>query len=663
MKFNKKLIDLCNIQLVLFLLFLLVVAFHLDNLIHYDTTVAVLVRVILIGIALFGCSLTLVLKDYVQNMMQSEATDAVGIHNKKALEKKLNQIQELDDTLDVGIMMFDMNGLKYINDTFGHDEGDRFIRTFAACLTRILTENSFLARYGGDEFVIIQEHTSLDELEKMNMQLQKIVDAYNMQAVHEISYAVGYEVSYKNHYYLVQDLMKHADEKMYRDKAFKKGNSSKVQMARTVTLDAGHMITMKELAGKLFTLKNNGEEHKTYMLLMMDVKDFHLINEFWGYQMGNEILHYVCKRLEAFPKVVLAGRFHSDVFVAVIDVSGEDFDSCRQLIDKNNHMIASEVLENYPIQYFSMNTGIYYDLNREENTEKIISHTNTARRKAKEQVEGICAYTEELQQAELRRADVLHSFQSALEKHEFLLYFQPKISGKEAEITSAEVLVRWQRSDGEIWAPDRFIPVLEECGKVEQLDFYVYEQAFQWMVKQREQFAGEITLSLNISPCHFRNIEAFTQKLLALIEEYGIDTRYLVFEITESAYIRNREAVNQMIDIMHQYKIRISMDDFGSGYSSLNTLKDIAFDEVKIDKRFLDGSLTEKGRIVLQEIFHLLKRTGKSIVCEGVETKEAADFLIQEGCDELQGYYYYRPICMQEFEEVVKVKNAVPLSV
>lgn len=171
MKFNKKIINFCNAQLVLFLLFLLVVAFHLDNLIHYDTTVALLVRIILVTIALFGCALTLALKDYVQNMVQSEATDAVGIHNKKALEKKLNQIQELDDTLDVGIMMFDMNGLKYINDTFGHDEGDRFIKNFASFLTRILTENSFLARYGGDEFVIIQEHTSLDELEKMNVEL------------------------------------------------------------------------------------------------------------------------------------------------------------------------------------------------------------------------------------------------------------------------------------------------------------------------------------------------------------------------------------------------------------------------------------------------------------------------------------------------------------
>ena len=657
MKFNKKIINFCNAQLILFLMFLLVVAFHLDNLIHYDTIAALLVRIILVTIALLGCALTLALKDYIQNMVQSEATDAVGIHNKKALEKKLNQIQELDDTLDVGIMMFDMNGLKHINDTFGHDEGDRFIKTFASFLTRILTENSFLARYGGDEFVIVQEHTSLDELEKMNVELQKIVDVYNTQADHEISYAVGYEVSYKNHYYLVQDLMKLADEKMYRDKAFKKSGSSKAQIRRRVASGVGEIISIKELAGKLFTLKNNGEEHKTYMLVMMDVKDFHLINEFWGYQMGNEILQFVWKRLELFPKVVFTSRFHSDVFVAVVDVTGEDLENCLKMVAKNNQILANDVLEKYPIEYFSMNTGVYYDLNWEENTEKIISHTNTVRRKAREKVDGICVYTEEFKQAELLRADVLHSFQSALEKEEFVLYFQPKISGREEKITSAEVLVRWQRADGAIWGPDKFIPVLEECGKVEALDFYVYEKAFQWLAGQGECSIVPITLSLNISPFHFRDIEGFTRKVLETIKKYEIDTRNLIFEITESAYIRNRDAVNRMIEIMHEYHIRISMDDFGSGYSSLNTLKDIAFDEVKIDKSFLDGSLTEKGRIVLQEIFHLLKRTGKSIVCEGVETKEAADFLIQEGCDELQGYYYYRPICMQEFEKAVQKRK------
>lgn len=99
------------------------------------------------------------------------------------------------------------------------------------------------------------------------------------------------------------------------------------------------------------------------------------------------------------------------------------------------------------------------------------------------------------------------------------------------------------------------------------------------------------------------------------------------------------------------------MDDFGSGYSSLNTLKDITFDEVKIDKRFLGDSLNENGRIVLQEIFHLLKRTRKTIVCEGVGTRGVADFLIQEGCDELQGYYYYRPMDRESFETVMKEQD------
>ena len=116
----------------------------------------------------------------------------------------------------------------------------------------------------------------------------------------------------------------------------------------------------------------------------------------------------------------------------------------------------------------------------------------------------------------------------------------------------------------------------------------------------------------------------------------------------------NLEAVNRMIQTFHQRGIRISMDDFGSGYSSLNTLKDIIFDEVKIDKKFLDNEPSEKGKIVLQEIFHLLKRTRKFIVCEGVETKEMGDFLVEEGCDELQGYYYYKPLNEQDFEKSVE---------
>ena len=139
-----------------------------------------------------------------------------------------------------------------------------------------------------------------------------------------------------------------------------------------------------------------------------------------------------------------------------------------------------------------------------------------------------------------------------------------------------------------------------------------------------------------------------------LIEKYEIEPHDLIFEITETTFIHNIEAVNAMIRFFHDKNIRISMDDFGSGYSSLNTLKDILFDEVKIDKRFLSDDLSENGKIVLQEIFHLLKRTNKFIVCEGVETKEMVDFLVEEGCDELQGYYYYKPMSQESFEQLLQ---------
>lgn len=146
--------------------------------------------------------------DYTRDVVRFASSDVMGVHNKKALEKKLYDLQEKEDTFNLGIMMFDLNNLKKINDTYGHEQGDVFIKTFASLLTRILTENSFLARYGGDEFVIVEEHTSLDKLAEMNHRLQALVDDYNENALHTISYAVGYDVSYSNHYYLFPDVDK-----------------------------------------------------------------------------------------------------------------------------------------------------------------------------------------------------------------------------------------------------------------------------------------------------------------------------------------------------------------------------------------------------------------------------------------------------------------------
>ena len=647
MEKNKIILRLCYTEFIIF-------AGVLANMIfHFRKGFGKSFFTLMIIAMLAGCGVSLALKDYLKSIIQSSGFDVAGVHNKKALEKRLQQLQEADDTLDTGIMVFDLNNLKMINDTYGHEEGDVFIQTFASFLTRILTKDSYLARFGGDEFLIIQKNTTWSQLEQMNIHLQTMIDEYNQTADHPLSYAVGYDISCKNHYYLIMDLLKTADQKMYQDKKYKKQQLASKQQYITQNRLA-QSISSDSLKEKIFTLLTNANSTKQYAFLMTDISNFHLINDYWGYETGTKILNFVLKRMELFQESLFVNRYHSDIFVAVIDTTGYDTSEIKERIERHNTQITKEILQSYPINYFHLNTGIYYLKDINIPAEEIISHANIVRCIAKTQLSGVCEYTQDIAMREQHKADTIHSFKRALSQKEFKVYFQPKIHGKDQTLASAEALVRWQRDARTIWYPDVFLPILEETGEIQALDYYVYEETFIWMNQRQKEGMRIVPVSLNVSPVHFRDIQSFTEKVMNLIEKYEIEPHNLIFEITETTFIHNIEAVNAMIRFFHDKNIRISMDDFGSGYSSLNTLKDILFDEVKIDKRFLSDDLSENGKIVLQEIFHLLKRTKKFIVCEGVETKEMVDFLVGEGCDELQGYYYYKPMSQESFEQLLQ---------
>ena len=655
MEKNKRIMCICGIQITFYLLILIGLIVQFGVCIKNGTVFSKYLTFGVMVLALVGCSCTFVLWDYIRNVIRSSNVDVVGVHNKKSLEKKLQEIQDGDDTLDIGIMMFDLNNLKMINDTYGHEQGDIFIKIFASFLTRILTEDSFLARFVGDEFVIVQENAVISQLEQMNLKLQGLVDEYNRTAEHFISYAVGYEVSCKNHYYLIMDLVKIADEKMYQDKKYKKQKQyMNITKREEKSIGDEQGLLASRLRQKIFTILTNCSKKRRYAFVMTDVNKFHLINDYWGYEAGTEMLNFVFQKMKMFPEGIFIERYHSDIFVGIIDVTGLSYERTKEKISSYNMVIRKEVLAAYPINYFMLNTGVYYIDMENIEPNQIISCTNLVRRKAKEDNRAVCVYSKEIDEKEIRKAETIHSFKNALEKEEFKIYFQPKIGSKEQKIVSAEVLVRWQKDKNTIWTPYMFLPILEETGEIEKLDYYVYEKAFQWIDRRKKENKTILPLSLNVSPVHFKEIDNFIKKTMGLVAKYHIDSKNIIFEITENTYIHNVEAVNNMIQMFHQKGIRISMDDFGSGYSSLNTLKEIMFDEVKIDKRFLDNELSDKGKIVLQEIFHLLKRTKKVIVCEGVETKEMVDFLVKEGCDELQGYYYYKPLTEREFEKSVE---------
>ena len=417
-------------------------------------------------------------------------------------------------------------------------------------------------------------------------------------------------------------------------------------------------ISSETLSEKIRQIQKNTGSSRSIALISTDVENFHYINDKYGYSLGNEILNVIYEELAGASFTVFTTRFFSDVFVSIADITGLTSEALLSQIAKLDQQISQRIRNTYHVNFFRTNSGICFIPDAKTSPETVLSCANVARRLSKKMIPPCCIYSKEIDRQEKMQAEILHSFHLALKNEEFQIYFQPKVSPANGKISSAEILVRWLRNGEILWSPAVYIPLFEQNGFVISLDYYVYEKAFQWLQKFSGQLPADFRISLNVSPQHFEEPEIFVKKIRELILTYQVDTFRLTFEITESTYVNNTEAVNRVIRGLKQHNIQISMDDFGSGYSSLNALKDLLFNEVKIDRKFLGDDLTENARIVLQEVFHMLKRMGKSIVCEGVETEEIAEFLKAEGCDEIQGFLYYSPMCEEDFEKLFHTPTA-----
>jgi diguanylate cyclase (GGDEF)-like protein len=654
MKQNKSILHLCEVILGVLMLILILNLYLVKLLVDPDISYTPMYRNLCLTLALlvFCMVLALIQRELLARLLHNAYWDVTGIHNKKSLEKKLLELNDRATTFGVGVMMFDLNNLKHVNDTYGHEKGDEFIQAFAYCLTRILDEHSFLARYGGDEFIIIQENTTPEELKHMDLHLSTLVQEYNTRASLPLSYAVGFEVSYRNHYFLMDDLINAADKNMYQDKFYKKNSRTATEQQKQNS-QVIPTVSSEYLAEKIRLIQSQAYGKLQIALISTDIENFHYINDKYGYPLGNEILNIVYEEMTAYSLSLFTARFFSDVFISIADVSKQTGDVLREQIQALDQKICDRIRDTYHISFFRTNSGIYLIPNEEVTPETMISCANVARRIAKKLISHTCLYSPEINRQEKMQAEILHSFHPALENKEFEIYFQPKVRTSNLAVSSAEVLVRWIRNGKMLWSPDIYIPLFEQNGFVVDLDYYVYEQTFQWLRKYSGKLPQGFRISLNVSPVHFEQPQTFIQKIQELIDSYCVEPSFLTFEITESTYVNNPLAVNQVIRSLQNRNIQISMDDFGSGYSSLNTLKDLLFDEVKIDRMFLGDTISESGHIVLEEIFHMLKRMKKSIVCEGVETLKVADFLKQEGCDEIQGFLYYRPMCRGDFEKLM----------
>jgi len=264
-------------------------------------------------------------------------------------------------------------------------------------------------------------------------------------------------------------------------------------------------------------------------------------------------------------------------------------------------------------------------------------------------------FSEEIRVNLLDEQEVTGLMNSALREGQFAVYYQPQYNHSTGMLVGAEALARWRHPDKGLIPPTHFIPVFESNGFISRLDAYVFSQVCAFLQRMMADGVKLVPVSVNLTR-HDLFTPGFLERLEEVRRKAGVPARYIRIEITESSALGNTRFINEALETLHRYGYMVEMDDFGSGYSSLNILKDIDFDLVKLDMRFFqdEGGHRDRGGIILSSMVRMINWLQLPMIAEGIETQEQADFLRSIGCDDIQGYLYSRPLPQEEYERVLR---------
>lgn len=386
-----------------------------------------------------------------------------------------------------------------------------------------------------------------------------------------------------------------------------------------------------------------------FCLIYMDIHKFKLVNEIYGYTTGNTLLQTLANDLSAFTHDCggLCARISSDCFVTLIP-HRETF--IRSIYHKEQEYRDKRVVS----LDFYLHYGICVIDDPSVPADRLVDAARMAQRAIKGNYDSrIGYYDSAVKQTLLREQQIISSMAQALENREFIVYLQPQYNHRSGEVCGAEALVRWDSPQRGLISPGEFIPVFEANGFITRLDEYVWELVCSLQKQWLDQGHSILPVSINVSRADMLK-GGIADKLSGLIQQYGLSPDKLRVEITESAYMDNPQQLISEIIRLTERGFTVEMDDFGSGYSSLNMLKDVPFHVLKTDLKFLSpgGSEAHKS-CILDNIIRMAHEMGMSVVAEGVETREQADYLLSLDCDQMQGYYFSRPIPVAQYEQLV----------
>jgi len=404
------------------------------------------------------------------------------------------------------------------------------------------------------------------------------------------------------------------------------------------------------------TLERASRDGTWAAVLVIDLDCFKTINDSYGYAVGDILLVAVTRRLQArLRQEDTLSRLAGDQFVLVLEALHEYQESEIVAATIQEALEGPFTLPDGGKVYVRASVGISVYPQDGNKAQDLLIGAETAVHRAKELGgKQFCYYTSELNIQARATLDMEEALRQALEQEEFVLYYQPKVDLRSGQIVGAEALVRWQRPDFGLVPPLEFISAAEKTGLIEVLGAWVIRDACRQMKAWLEEGLEEIKVAVNVSARQFRSssLEEVVAKTLA---RYEVKPSHLMLELTESMLMEEPEEAVARMTALKRIGVRLSLDDFGTGYSSLAYLSRFPIDQMKIDISFIRNIVTDPGSATIAtSVIALAHRMRLGVVAEGVETEAQAGYLRQNGCDEIQGYLFSKPVPAEEFAELVR---------
>lgn len=414
----------------------------------------------------------------------------------------------------------------------------------------------------------------------------------------------------------------------------------------------------EEFLGKLEQEIEKIDEYRI-AIIYTDIKHFKYINDTYGYKRGDMLLkEFVEKVTQDNSHLLCAARVYSDNIVLATRLeNGVPNNDFREFICRQNLEMENCFREKYSSAALKFCTGISIlsTDDRRLDAATAVSNANLARKLAKEMDTECCVlFDSKMLEGIKKEVEITSSLSAAIENKELKVYYQPKVETNTMKLIGAEALIRWQKEDGKFIYPDEFIPLIERSGQIVELDYFVYREVFRFIAGRLREKKPVVPISVNVSRAHLYKMDILSY-VKSLFEEYQIPSELIEFELTESIYIENTERALKLVEGLHNMGTKVSMDDFGSGYSSLNLLSKLPIDIIKLDKVFLKdddigNKLRENDKIIISCVIEMARKLRITSLCEGVETLEQSDYLSEIGCEIQQGYYFSQPIPRDRFE-------------